>query len=916
MLCPRWEWRVIGLVMLMQQALSQGIQQLVGNPVIAFGSNTTLEVTASEADLAKGQWYLAAPPNPVVLLPDNDRTLYSVSGVFHRLTITNVLESDQGRYYYLYGQGILLQGDVQVATPGCAAAIVYFVVDGSESVSSEMFQLVKDALRNFVSSTISRNGNMQVGVVVFNNNVTDVITASSSISGLQSSINSLSQPSGGTSTHLGIRRGMLLLNQDTSGIPRVMVVITDGISNFPEQTAAAAAEAKNSGITMFAVGVNGITVPSFVQRFQAEILSIASSNATAFQITDFDSLNTSLNGITQDICRGAVNGFWSSWGPWSGIQCSGSCGQNTIGRITRRRTCTNPTPLFGGSPCVGSSEDSTGRSCGFDPCPVDGGFSAWDVWQISACTVSCGTSATTQRSRSRRCDSPAPQFGGSNCTGPFTVTEQISCNLTACPDVRILANNPETYIGATVTLQVSLPGQTQLGVWNKLSGTAFSTLTHTSRTAISIEGTSIFNGGISEWSQWSVPSCPVTCGQGVRTLTRSRTCTRPAPQFGGVDCPETKQEASQRVCSLGNCPRCAAAIVYFVVDGSESVSFEKFQLVKDALRNFVSSTISRNGNMQVGVVVFSNNVTDVINASSSINGLQSSINSLSQPSGGTSTHLGIRRGMLHLNQDTSGIPRVMVVITDGMSNFPEQTRAAASEAKNSGITMFAVGVSGITVPIFIQRFQAEILSIASSNATAFQITNFNGLNNSLNGITERVCQGAVNGIWSSWGLWSSVECSETCGPLAMGNITRRRTCTNPAPLLNGSPCSGKSEDDLRRNCGLNLCPIDGGWSLWTVWSAPQCNATCGSGAMGRVSRRRTCTNPMPGNGGRPCQGFSVETEVKTCGLPLCPGEVQGGFSQWTTWAVPPLPGYVWKERVPYADPATFLQQPRPCKRWA
>lgn len=70
----------------------------------------------------------------------------------------------------------------------------------------------------------------------------------------------------------------------------------------------------------------------------------------------------------------------------------------------------------------------------------------------------------------------------------------------------------------------------------------------------------------------------------------------------------------------------------------------------------------------------------------------------------------------------------------------------------------------------------------------------------------------------------------------------------------------------RLNCALGKereenCPIDGGWTHWSVWAT--CKGECGQ--AGHQLRRRTCTNPTPERGGSTCHG--VEIDTRACILP-------------------------------------------------
>lgn len=62
------------------------------------------------------------------------------------------------------------------------------------------------------------------------------------------------------------------------------------------------------------------------------------------------------------------------------------------------------------------------------------------------------------------------------------------------------------------------------------------------------------------------------------------------------------------------------------------------------------------------------------------------------PNGGTTTAQGIVAANDMLRASRRGeIPRVIVVITDGRSDDPAATTRAALDAKDEGITVFAIG---------------------------------------------------------------------------------------------------------------------------------------------------------------------------------------------------------------------------------
>ncbi|NWX99119.1 HMCN1 protein, partial [Nothoprocta ornata] len=102
---------------------------------------------------------------------------------------------------------------------------------------------------------------------------------------------------------------------------------------------------------------------------------------------------------------------------------------------------------------------------------------------------------------------------------------------------------------------------------------------------------------------------------------------------------------------------------------------------------------------------------------------------------------------------------------------------------------------------------------------------------------------------------------------------RIRRCNNPLPANGGRPCEGPEADV--RSCHSRPCPVHGGWSEWGLWE--ECSKSCG---QGNRTRSRSCSSPPAQHGGKGCEGRAVESVM--CNVRPCP--VDGAWSSWLPWA--------------------------------
>ncbi|XP_055771841.1 adhesion G protein-coupled receptor B3-like isoform X1 [Salvelinus fontinalis] len=133
---------------------------------------------------------------------------------------------------------------------------------------------------------------------------------------------------------------------------------------------------------------------------------------------------------------------------------------------------------------------------------------------------------------------------------------------------------------------------------------------------------------------------------------------------------------------------------------------------------------------------------------------------------------------------------------------------------------------------------------------------------------SRVCNNTVpcpvHGVWEEWSPWSL--CSFTCG---RGHRTRNRMCA--PPQHGGRACDGPETQS--KLCNIALCPVDGQWQEWSLWS--DCSVTCANGTQ---QRTRQCS--AAAHGGSECRGHWAES--RECYNPDC--TANGQWNPWGPWS--------------------------------
>ncbi|KAK0131423.1 Collagen alpha-1(XXVIII) chain [Merluccius polli] len=183
-----------------------------------------------------------------------------------------------------------------------------FVIDSSESVGPENFEVVKDFVNVLVDRvSVSREAS-RVGVVLYSH--VDVVVMSltqhSSQGDIKAAVRGMPYLGEGTFTGSAVRRAGQLFRASRPGVRKVAVVLTDGQADRRDvvQPAAAAAEVRAAGVEVFVIGVLNRDDPDYA-GFQAEVKAVASDpdDQHVYLIDNFMTLSTLESKLLSRICE-------------------------------------------------------------------------------------------------------------------------------------------------------------------------------------------------------------------------------------------------------------------------------------------------------------------------------------------------------------------------------------------------------------------------------------------------------------------------------------------------------------------------------------------------------------------------------------------------------------------------------------
>ncbi|XP_052281834.1 collagen alpha-5(VI) chain-like isoform X2 [Dreissena polymorpha] len=175
------------------------------------------------------------------------------------------------------------------------------------------------------------------------------------------------------------------------------------------------------------------------------------------------------------------------------------------------------------------------------------------------------------------------------------------------------------------------------------------------------------------------------------------------------------------------CPK--PADVAFIIDSSSSIWYKYFTIQLEFVKKLIKTFKINPTDTQVAALTFSKNVVKQFNFKdfNNLEDVLEKVSTITQDNGNeTNTHKALEKALSDLFAPGNGVrenvPRICILLTDGVSTYHTATLAAAQALKDAGIKIITVGIGH---KINIKELEAIASSPAKENV--FKVEKFEDL---------------------------------------------------------------------------------------------------------------------------------------------------------------------------------------------
>ncbi|KAK7494669.1 hypothetical protein BaRGS_00014067, partial [Batillaria attramentaria] len=602
-----------------------------------------------------------------------------------------------------------------IANHNEAFADIVFVLDASQSVGDEGFETLKVFVEDVINSFEVGKNKVRVGILKYSDsartefNLNDFYNETELNETISKIVYTMGQTNTGNALdHL--RTDMFTPeNGDRPNVPNVAIIITDGQSTNPNDTIRAAQEARDAGITLFAVGVGDLAEMS-----ELEEIATDPDAEYVFTVTDYSKLDNIAATFQEAVCP--ITTELITEAPMTTV-AEAYCENYTQADIVF---------VLDSSVSVGSASFEQLKTFVQDRVRVgimkysDKAFTEFNLNDsynqtdlnetIGNIVYVMGITNTgnaldylrTQMFTAGNGDrADVPNVAVIITDGKSSDPDDTTRAAQAARDAGIILFTVGVGSGAEMSeLREVATDPDSTHVFTATDYSALDSIKSTFQQAVCVPPTTgepcfdvlprgCRESGVTvcyayeEWAQMNCAHYCGFCGKPVELPTTTTTTEAPTTQE-----PTTTPEPE--ICEQGD--------IVFVLDSSVSVGSEDFEFLKQFVTALVSDFDVGPDTVRVGVMKYSDNSSTEFNLidSASDNDLNGTISGIVYEMGITNTGSALdylRTSMFTPeNGDRPNVPNVGIVITDGKSSDPAETVMAARAARDAGIILFAVGV--------------------------------------------------------------------------------------------------------------------------------------------------------------------------------------------------------------------------------